>query len=343
MNMHFAGRPSALLVLCGTLLLCPPFTSLCARAEAISLRLATAYPADNFQTQNILQFSVDVKRETAGLVDIEVHPAGQLLKPEAIFEGVRAGNTAQAGEVIMSNLTKENRVFGLDSLPFFVNNYDDAQRLWRLSRSAVEKALDMRGLVVLYAVPWPPQNLYANRPITTLQDFKGMRMRSYNITTERIAQWVGALPVKVEVLDLASAIAEKKVDLMLTSSWTGGDTKAWTGMKYYYKVNAWIPKNIVFMNKAVFEKFEAGTQKKIMAAAQQAEKRGWQLCREKDGEFEVQLIDHNMLVSDVDPYVRNYFDNAGEKLAREYLKNGTPDDMQTLAQILVQYTLERAK
>jgi len=339
MKMKFSDRCLAFLPLFLALLV----GSAAAQVQPVRLKLATAYSADNFQTQNIQQFSDDVKRETAGLVDIEVHPAGQLLKPTAIFEGVKVGSTAQAGEVIMSNLTKENMVFGLDSLPFFVNNYEDAQRLWRLSRPAVEKEFDARGLVVLYAVPWPPQNLYANRPITMPQDFKGLRMRNYSAATERIAQLIGAAPVKIEVLDLARAIADKRVDIMLTSSWTGGDTKAWIGMKYYYKVNAWIPKNIVFINKAVYAKLDADAQKKMMAAAQQAETRGWQLCREKDSEFEAQLVGHNMQVSGIDPYVRNFLDNAGEKLAREYLKNGAPDDMQTLAQILVQYTLERAR
>jgi TRAP-type C4-dicarboxylate transport system substrate-binding protein len=339
MKMKFSGR--FLTFLPFFLVLFFIFTE--TQAQTVRLKLATAYSADNFQTQNIQQFSGDVKTATAGLVDIEVHPAGELLKPAAIFDGVKLGDTAQAGEVIMSNLTKENVVFGLDSLPFFVNNYEDAQRLWRLSRPAIEKAFDARGLVVLYAVPWPPQNLYANRPITAPQDFKGLRMRNYSSATERIAQIVGATPVKIEVLDLANAIADKKIDLMLTSSWTGGDTRAWTGMKYYYKVNAWIPKNIVFINKAMFAKFDADTQKKIMVAAAQAEKRGWQLCREKDNEFEAQLVSHNMQVSGIDPYVRNFLDSAGEKLAREYLKNGAPEDAQALAQILVQYTLERAR
>lgn len=317
--------------------------SICAdvSAQTVHLKLATAYSADNFQTQNIMQFADDVKRATAGQIQIDVHPAGELLKPAAIFDGVKTGDVAQAGEVIMSSLSKEHVVFGLDTLPFFVNDYEDAKRLWRLSRPQVEKALDQRGLVALYAVPWPPQNLYANRPISTPQDFKGLRMRDYNAATERIAQIVGATAVKIEVLDLASAIADKKVDLMLTSSWTGGDAKAWTGMKYYYKVNAWIPKNIVFINKAVFNKLSADAQQKIIAAAQQAEQRGWQLCRAKDSEFEAQLAAHNMQIGGLDPFVRNFLDGAGEKVAHEYLKNGHAEDAQELSQILVQYTLER--
>ena len=322
----------------------PAFVPVCSAAEnikeAVKLKLATAYSADNFQTQNIQHFADQVKLATDGHVDIGIYPAGELLKPTLIFNGVREGITAQAGEVIMSNLAEENVVFRLDSLPFLVNNYEDAQRLWKLSRPAIEKALDERGVVLLYAVPWPPQNLYSTRPINSVADFKGLKMRSYNAMTERISQITGASPVTIQVIDLAKAIADKKVDLMLTSSWTGGETRAWSGMKYYYKVNAWIPKNIVFINKAAFAKLTQDAQKKMLAAAQEAETRGWKLCKEKDAEFESQLAGHNMAISDINPYVRNFLDLAGEKLAREQLKINSLGDAQELAHILTRYTTE---
>jgi len=335
MKMVSIARAALLLALCGVV----AHASLCLGAETFKLKLATAYSADNFQTQNIQHFADDVKQATDGRVEVTVYPAGELLKPTLIFNGVKEGVTAQAGEIIMSNLAEENIVFRLDSLPFLVNSYEDAFRLWGFSRAAVEKALSARGIVLLYAVPWPPQNLYSNRPINSIQDFKGLKMRSYNAMTERISQITGASPVTIQVIDLAKAIADKKVDLMLTSSWTGGEAKAWSGMKYYYKVDAWIPKNIVFINKAAYAKLSPDIQKKMMAAAQAAETRGWKLCREKDAEYEAVLASHNMTISDLNPYVRSILDLAGEKLAREQLKIDSPDDAQTLAQILMQYTM----
>ncbi len=334
-KMYSVARAVLLIALCGFAAHAP----FCLGAEAIKLKLATAYSADNFQTQNIQRFAEDLKQSTDGRVEVSVYPAGGLLKPTLIFNGVKEGITAQAGEIIMSNLAEENIVFRLDTLPFLVNSYEDALRLWVYSRTAVEKALDARGIVLLYAVPWPPQNLYSNRPINAIQDFKGLKMRSYNAMTERIAQITGASPITIQVIDLAKAIADKKVDLMLTSSWTGGEAKAWSGMKYYYKVNAWIPKNIVFINKAAYARLTPEMQQKMMAAAQAAETRGWQLCKERDAEYEAQLASHNIVIADLNPYVRNILDLAGEKLAREQLKINGPDDAQTLARILMQYAM----
>ena len=312
-------------------------------AETIELKLASAYTADNFQTQNIQKFSDDTKNATKGGVDIKVYPAGDLIKPLQIFDGVRAGTTAQAGEVIMSSQAAQDALFQLDSLPFLVNDYEDALRLWQLSRPAIEKSLDERGIVLLYAVPWPPQNLYSDRPINSTEDLKGLKMRSYNATTERFAQMIGATPITIQAVDLNQAIADKKINLMLTSSSTGFDTKAWSGMKYYYKVNAWIPKNIVFMNKAAFTKLNPDHQKKILAAAAEAETRGWKRSKDKDAEFEAQLVSHGMTVSNIDPFIKNKLNRVGVQMVREKLKTTSAESSRVFTQILIDYTVKNSK
>ncbi|HEX7641939.1 MAG TPA: TRAP transporter substrate-binding protein [Burkholderiaceae bacterium] len=315
----------------------------CSFGQAVRLELASAYSAETFQTQNTIQFAADVKSDTGGALDIAVHPSGSLLKPAAIFGGVKDGKPAQLGEIIMSNLSQEDVAFGLDSLPFFVGGYDDAQTLWRLSRPAVEKALDARGLLLLYATPWPPQNLYADRPIDTPADFHGLRMRDYGPSTERLAQLMGVGSVTIQMVDLGQAIADKKIDIMLTSNLTGIETHAWNGMRYYYKVNAWIPKNIVFINKAAFAALKPEMQKTLVQDAARAEERGWQWSRAKDGEFEARLAAHNMQIANVNPYVRRFLDITGEKLVHEYLGKVPQAEAGDLMRILVDYSMAHAK
>lgn len=307
------------------------------QAMGVEVRVATAYAADNFHAQNLQQYANDVLQATNGQVILKVHPAGTLLKPVEIFPGVQTGK-AEAGEVIMSSLAKENPLFGMDSLPFIVSGYDDARRMWEASRPGTEKVLSEKGLQLLYAVPWPPQNLYAKHAINNLQDFKGLRMRTYTPATERIAELVHAKPVTIQVIELTKAIAEEKLDLMLTSSWTGVETKAWSKLHYYYKVNAWFPKNIVFINKMTFDKLGPYNQKKLLEAAHVAEARGWRLSQESDQNYENQLVVNKVHVSTMDPYIRIYLDRIGENLAREWLKQAGHDELK----ILLKYTTERS-
>lgn len=304
----------------------------------VEVRVATAYAADNFQTVNLQRYADEVAGATDGQVRMTIHPAGTLIKPAEIFEGVRAGR-AEAGEVILSSLAKEEPLFGIDALPFIVSDYEDALNMWRVSRPTIERAFAARGLQLLYAVPWPPQNLYARQPVNGIMDFKGRRMRTYNPATERIAELVGAKPARIEVVDLAGAIAEDKFDLMITSSWTGVETKAWSGMPHYYKVSAWIPKNAVFISRKIFDHLDGATQKKLLAAAHTAEERGWQMSRDSDRKYEAQLAANRVEVANIDPFMRRYLDRLGENLAREWLKRAGSEELK----VLLQYTSERSR
>jgi TRAP-type C4-dicarboxylate transport system substrate-binding protein len=310
---------------------------LAAHGSTVNINLATAYAADSFHTLNLQQYADDVAKATNGKVLIKIYPAGTLLKPTEIFQGVRDGK-AEAGEVIMSSLAKEIPLFGMDALPFIVSGYADARRMWEVSRPSVEKALSDRGLQLLYAVAWPPQNLYSREAINTVKDFKGLRMRTYNHATVRISELVGATPVTIQVIDLSRAIADSKLDLMLTSSWTGVETKAWSRMQYYYKVNAWFPKNVVFIRKKVLDGLDADTKKKLLALTETAEQRGWKLSQNSDQNFESQLAANKVHVANIDPFIRRYLDRIGENLAREWLKQAGNDELK----VLLKYTTERS-
>lgn len=313
-------------------------TALHTAAQApVEINFATAYAADNFHTKNLQHYADEVSRATAGKVAMRVHAAGSLIKPAEIFAGVREGK-AEAGELIMSSLASENPLFGIDALPFIVSGYADARHMWNASRPAIDKALAAHGLQLLYAVPWPPQNLYSRTAINAVRDFKGLRMRAYNPATVRIAELVHARPVSIQVVDLTKAIADGQLELMITSSSTGVETKAWTRLGHYYKVSAWIPKNIVFINKAAFEKLDATSRVTLLDLARSAEERGWKLSENSDREYEAQLAANKINVSTMDFFIRQYLDRIGEKLAREWLKQAGNDELK----VLLQYTTNRS-
>jgi TRAP-type C4-dicarboxylate transport system substrate-binding protein len=163
-------------------------------------------------------------------------------------------------------------------------------------------------------------------------------MRVYTPATERIAQLLGARPVTFQVIDLGKALAAGRIELMLTSSWTGVDTHAWSSMKYYYKVNAWLPKNMVFMSKELYNGLSEADRKQLLNAAKTAETRGWQMSQDSDAEYEKQLKANGIKVAGLDFMIRNYLDRVGETVAREWLKKAGVDEMN----VLLKYTVERS-
>jgi len=264
-------------------------------AMAASWDMPTPYPDKTFHTQNIASFAEDVEKTTAGALTIKIHSAGSLFKHPEIKNAVRAGQVP-LGEFFLSRLSNENQVFGADSQPFLATNYDDAKKLWDAQRPVVTKLLDKQGLMPLFSVPWPPQGLYTKKEIKTVDDLKGIKFRAYNATLELFANKIGAAPTQVEVPDIPQAFATSRVEAMITSPSTGANSKAWDFVTHYTDIQAWLPKNIVVVNKKAFRKLDKKTQEAVLSAAETAGVRGWEMSKKETTEKTAILKDNGIIV-----------------------------------------------
>jgi len=264
-------------------------------AAAETWDMPTPYAEGNFHTRNIVAFAEEVKAATGGAIEITVHPNGSLVKHPEIKNAVRGGQV-QLGEFLLSLIANENPVFGADSVPFVATGYDAAWKLWQASREQVAQLLAEQDLVLLYAVAWPPQGIYANKEINKTEDLAGLKFRTYNAATERLAQLAGAVPTQIEAADIAQAFATGRVEAMITSSSTGVNSKVWDFLGFYYDTEAWLPKNVVVMNKSVFEGLEPAQRDAILAAAAAAEARGWAMSQEENATQKKTLADNGVQV-----------------------------------------------
>ncbi|MEI8275363.1 MAG: TRAP transporter substrate-binding protein [Hyphomicrobiales bacterium] len=281
--------------------------------------LPAAYPADNPHTVNLLAFAKDVATATGDKLQITVHPAASLFKAPEIKRAVQTGQ-AQVGEVLISLHENEDPMFGLDVVPFVATSYPEALKLWAASKPVIEKKLDAQGLKLLFGVPWGPQGIYAKKDINSLEDMKGLKWRAYNVGTSRIAEIVGAQPVTIQAAELPQALATGVVNAFMTSGSTGYDSKAWETMTHFYDTQAWIPKNLTFVNKAAFEALDKPTQDAILKSAATAETRGWKLAEEKAGWYLEQLKANKMKVLAPSAEWEAGLKKVGEQLTADWTK-----------------------
>ena len=241
-----------------------------------------AYAAGNFHSMNADEFAKNVSKKSGGKLTIVTHAGGSLYKGGEIFRAVRTGQ-AQIGERFMSALGNEDALYEIDSIPFLATSFDDAMKLYKASKKSIVKSLDSKGLVFLYAVPWPAQGLYSKKEIKSTNDLKGLKFRAYNPATVRIAELTGMTPTKIEVAEVSQAFSTGTVESMITSPTTGKDTKIWeNGVKYFYDIAALYPKNMVIVNKAAWKKLDSATQKLVLAEAAIAEQKGLAIAKSGD-------------------------------------------------------------
>lgn len=289
--------------------------------------LPAAYPASNFHTENLVQFANDVDKATGGKLKITVHANASLFKAPEIKRAVQGGQ-AQIGEILLVNYQNEWPLFGADGLPFLADSYDEAAKLWKVQKPLFDKKLGEQGLMVLYAVPWPPQGIYAKRPVNAASDLKGMKWRAYSPATARIAELVGAQPVTVQAAELSQAMATGVVESYMSSGSTGFDSKTYEHIKYWYDTQAWLPKNAVLVNKKAFDALDKPTQDALVKAAADAEVRGIAASKKTNTESLDKLKANGMQILPPSAQLKADMKKVGETMLKEWLDKAGPEGKQ---------------
>ena len=289
-----------------------------------------AYAAGNYHSVIGAEFAAEVTANSGGKLEIVTHPGGSLFGGAEIYGAVRRG-LAPIGERLVSALANDEPLYGLDSLPFLATTFQDARTLYDVSRPALEKKLEDAGLLLLYSIPWPPQGFYSIRETNSKADTQGLKFRAYNAITSRLAELMGMAPTKIEAAEIQQAFATGAAEAMISSGTTGYDRKLWEYMQYYYDIRAWVPRNMVFVNKSAWDALDSNTQKIIRAAAQKAEDRGWAEAESLANWYVGQFKQSGMSVPAASPQLINDFIAAGNQIQGEWLSTAGSEGEEILA------------
>lgn len=281
--------------------------------------LASGYPDSNFHTQNLKQFSDEVKQATKGELEINVHSNQALFKLAEIKRAVQS-RQVPIGEILLVAFGNEDPFYEVSSIPFLADDYRKARKLWEVTRPIIAERLGKQGIRLLYGVPWPPQAFYTKTPIGSVADVKGVKARAYNAVTARMAELMGAIPATVPAPEVPQAFSTGLVGMMYTSAQTGVDTQSWDFTRYVTMVGGNLSMNAVLVNEAAFRRLSADVQKTVTNLAATAEARGWKASEDATTKHVQILKDKGMTVTEVSPQFRAELQKVGATLTEEWLK-----------------------
>ncbi len=279
--------------------------------------MATPYVDATHHTQNNIQFAEDVKTATNGELEIIIHSGASLIKHKEIPKAVRS-QQVPIGEVFIGIMGNDDPIYKLDNIPFLATDFDQAKKLYAISKAALEAKLDEDGLMLLYSVPWPPQGIYSQEPVNKIEDFKGAKLRSYSSTLSRLAILLEASPTTVQTVEIPQAFSTGIVDMMITSPTTGVSSQSWDYVSHYTDVQAWIPKNMVIVNKRAFRRLDKPVQSALLTAAAKAETRGWEVAIQETKDKTAELAAHGMTVTEPSEILMTELKKVGENMATEW-------------------------
>ena len=291
--------------------------SVSAHAEKWDMPLA--YAASNYHSEVAAEFAACVTDATGGEIEIVTHPSGSLFPGDQIKRAVQTGQ-APIGERLLSAHQNENVLFGFDSIPFLATSFDQHAKLFEAAKPALVDLLSSQGLTYLYSVPWPPQGLYFNKPVESVADMEGVKFRSYNNATARLAELTGMLPVQIEAAEISQAFATGVAESMISSGATGYDRKVWESLTNFYEADAWIPRNTVFVNTSVWEGVSDDNRAKVEECAATAAENGLQRAKDYTQFTLDGLAENGMSVEKPSEQLASELREIGKTMTEEWLE-----------------------
>ncbi|MEJ6392102.1 TRAP transporter substrate-binding protein [Gymnodinialimonas sp. 2305UL16-5] len=301
-------------------------TAICVAAALVAFPAAAetwdmpmAYSGSNFHSVTGAEFAQCVTTGTGGEIEIVTHPGGSLFAGADIKRAIQTGQV-QIGERLLSGHQNEDALFGFDSIPFLVGSFDEHDMLWEAAEPAISELLAGQNLHLLYSVPWPPQGLYFNQEVNSVADMEGIRFRSYNNATARLAELTGMLPVTIEAAEISQAFATGVASSMVSSGATGYDRRVWESLSHFYSVDAWLPRNYIMVNADVWEATSEANQNVVNACAAMAEYAGTWRAREYTGFTLAGLAEGGMTVGPAGDALMDELRGIGETMTAEWLE-----------------------
>lgn len=279
-----------------------------------------AYAATNYHSVTAAEFAKCVTTGTGGEIEITTHPSGSLFAGADIKRAIQTGQV-QIGERLLSGHQNENALFGWDSVPFLVTSFDEHDKLYRVAKPYLDEILAEQNMTVLYSVPWPPQGLYFKKEVNSVADMAGVKFRSYNNATARLAELTGMLPVTIEAAEISQAFATGVAESMISSGATGYDRKVWESLTHFYEVDAWLPRNYVLVNNDAWAATSDANKNVIQACAAMAEYAGTWRAKEYTGFTMAGLAAGGMTVGRAGDQLMGELKEIGATMTGEWLQN----------------------
>lgn len=304
--------------------------------ETITILANSVWPEDNHISQGMIEFSERVKEATDGKVEIDVNTGGALgYDGPELLKAVR-DNTVPISDVLLSEVAGDEKLFGLSTLPFLTQNFDEGKAFIDIARPYYEKVAEEQwNQKILFGGSWPYAGFWTQDPVESIDDIQGLKMRTYDENGATVVQAAGGTPSPLPFSEVYSSLSTGVIDSVMTSSPTAVDAKFWEVLDYYVPTNVTAAYSIISMNLDEFNKLDEDLQEAIIEVGQEMDEYMWEKNLALDKEMEGIVVDEGIEILEPSDDFMNDWSSIGEEIAEEWLKDA-PEEAQEIVDKLAE-------
>ena len=285
----------------------------------------SVWPPKNLHSVGLTDFAEKVKKATNGELEMVVHTGGALgFKGPDLLKAVRDG-LVPVSDMLISGVAGDEKIFQIVTLPFLVRDFDELRLLIEIAYPYFDKSAQKWGQKILYIAPWPGAGLWTKNKITTLEEMKGLKTRTYDKNGALVMEAVGATPFALPFSEVYTSLQTGLIDSVMTSSPTAVDGKFWEVLKYYEQLFITAATDMVTVNLKAFQKLPKAQQDALVKIGKEMEETMWANVKKWDKEQEA--ISNKNGIETVKPSTKviGELEKITEKIRAEWLKSAPAD------------------
>jgi len=308
-------------------------STLFAQAKTIVWNLPTTAAPTYFHTLDLKLLADKVKEKSNGRMEIRIHPASSLYPQQEQIPALVDGRVeiGMVGTGYMVDMFLETAVL---ELPFMTGSVDEHHAAAEKLRPFFAEQLAKKDILLLAIGTWPTQQLYSTtKPITKVEDWKGLKVRVYGTDTAEVTRALGGAPVNITFGEVYTSLQRNVISAAITSATNAEPMKFFEVAKF---INYWFISGgtIEFLscNKKALQSLPQDLQQVVLDSVKESrwEEKEWEDAKAWDARAKKRCAELGMTIVDV-PQAE--IDKA-RKLARPawdaWLKRTGPDGKRSL-------------
>ena len=295
--------------------------ALAAQTRDIDWDMANEYPDTSIPAEGDKVFSARLSELTGGAIEITHHFGGSIGftsedQLDAVGDGALPIADTNAGP-----LGGIDPIFLLPSLPFLATAPADARRLYELAKPKYEKVFAENNQKLLWASPWPPSGIWANKPIDSIDALVNLKIRTYDANGAITLRKAGAAPIQLSWVDVVPQLSTGGIEAVLTSAESGVNGKFWEQLSHFTEVNYAMPLNMAHINLDVWNALSDAHKQAVLEAAKVAEDHVWAAIEARVAQNYAQMKANGVtVVTDVGDSYLDALNAAGKTVREKWLK-----------------------
>ncbi len=185
--------------------------------KVIKLRFAHFVPSTTLEGKTMQAWADEVNKRTNGRVKVTIYPGATLIPVQQTYDGI----TKEVADIGYGIFAYHRGRFPLMEVMDLPLGYKDPAVPTKLINALYKKfkPKELDDVKVLFLEAHGPGILSSKKPVTKIEDLKGMKLRAHGVSA-RILTALGATPIGLPITDTYDALSKGVVEgLML--DWGG--------------------------------------------------------------------------------------------------------------------------